>query len=144
MEVDTTRFGRIAYANEDVFRFAEGLPGFSHCRDWIILSDPAAECAAWLQSVDRGDVALAVVSPRRYVPEYQARVYRRAVAPLCLASDDRVEVLVVVCRTECSFALNLKAPVILNLDRRLGCQVVSNGPWAVRWELTGVQARKSA
>jgi len=144
MEVNTTRFGRIAYAHEDVFRFAEGLPGFSHCRDWIILFDPAAECVAWLQSVERGDVALAVVSPRRYAPQYQAMVSRRSVTPLCLAPDDRVEVLVVVCRTDCSFTLNMKAPILLNLDRRLGCQVVNNGPWAVRWELTSLPTRKSA
>jgi flagellar assembly factor FliW len=144
MEVDTTRFGRIAFANDDVFHFAEGLPGFSDCRDWMILADPASESVAWLQSVDRGDVALALVSPRRYVPEYQARVFRRSIAPLCLTPGDRVEVLAVVCRTDCSYALNLKAPVILNLDRRLGCQVVGNGSWAVRYELSDRMARRSA
>jgi len=135
MKISTTRFGPVSVDAQDVIRFPEGLPGLPGCRDWVLLADEQNDAVAWLQSVNRWDVALAVVSPRRFVPDYQVRVARRELEPLKLEDATAVEVLVIAGRTQRSVTLNLKAPLVINVDRRLGRQVIANGSLPLRYEL---------
>jgi len=135
MRITTTRFGAVEYDAEDVIRFPEGLLGLEDCREWILLADAENEALAWMQSVDHAEIALAVVSPRRFVPGYRMRVARRELDPLQFDSLTSAEVLIVVGKTERSVTLNLKAPLVMNLERRLGRQVITNGEMPVQYEL---------
>ncbi len=78
MQVQTTRFGTVEMRAEDVLLFPNGLLGMEDCRQWVLLADAQNDALGWLQSLTRAEVALAVVSPRRYVPDYQLRVSRAA------------------------------------------------------------------
>lgn len=127
MEWDTSRFGRIEFDADDAFHFPAGVFGMEDCRDWAVLADPASTTFVWLQSLVRPDVALAVVNPRRFVPNYQMRLARREWEPLGLDSPRAAQVLAIVGKTEQGMTLNLKAPLVINLERRLGRQVVTNG-----------------
>ncbi|HIQ19840.1 MAG TPA: hypothetical protein EYH34_01195 [Planctomycetes bacterium] len=135
MIVHTTRFGPVVIRREDILHFPEGLLGFSDCRDWVILADTCNDAVAWMQSVDRQEVALPVVSPRRFVPDYQIRVARKEIEPLQLDDVALAQVVVILGKSDGTLTLNLKAPVILNLQRRLGRQVITNGDLPVRYEL---------
>lgn len=135
MRISTTRFGPIEVQADDVLRFPEGLLGLEECRRWVLLAEAENDAVAWLQSVDRADVALAVVSPRRFVPDYRMRVARRELEPLQLDQIGRAQVLVIVGRTERCLTLNLKAPLVINLERRLARQVITNGALSVRHPL---------
>jgi flagellar assembly factor FliW len=140
METLTTRFGRVIFDEEDVIRFPTGLIGLGSCRQWVLLADRNHAAVAWLQCVDQVDVALAVVNPRRFVPDYQLRVARRELAPLDIADLGRAKVLVILGKTDRGLALNLKAPLVVNPDRRLGRQVVANGELPIRHELESERA----
>ena len=135
MEITTTRFGRLKIEANDIIRFPTGLWGFEDCREWVLLADQENDALAWLQCVQRPAVALAVASPRRFVPDYRMRVARRELSSLELSDVKRAKVLVVVGRTDRAMTLNLKAPVVINLDRRLGRQVITNGDLPVQYEL---------
>ena len=74
MHITTTRFGTIEIEPEAVLLFEAGLVGFEDCRHWVLLTDPENSAVGWLQSVTRPELAMAVVSPRRFVPEYRVRV----------------------------------------------------------------------
>jgi flagellar assembly factor FliW len=132
MKLVTTRFGTLELEAEDILRFPEGLIGLEDCRPWAVLADARNDALAWMQSADRADVALPVVSPRRFLPDYRIRVARPELAPLKLPKTSDAEVLVIVSRTEGSLTLNLKAPIVINLRRRLGRQVITNGALPVR------------
>jgi flagellar assembly factor FliW len=140
MEVQTPRFGSIEIPPGDVIRFTEGLPGFAECHDWVLLADDQNSALAWLQSVEQPEVAFAVVSPRRYVPGYRLRVARRELEPLELADLQAARVLTIVGKGKRCVTLNLKAPLVINLDRRLGRQVIANGDLPVQYELHGTAA----
>lgn len=135
MEIATTRFGPLWIEDDDVIRFPTGLVGLEDCRRWVLLADDANEAIAWLQSVDCPEIALAVVSPRRFVPDYQMRVARRELEPLALEAVETAEVLTILGKAEGRMTLNLKAPVVVNPERRLGRQVVVNGETPVRHAL---------
>jgi flagellar assembly factor FliW len=132
MKLVTTRFGTLELEAEDILRFPEGLIGLEDCRQWALLADAQNDALAWMQSADRADVALPVVSPRRFLPNYRIRVARHELAPLRLPKTSDAEVLVIVSRAEGSLTLNLKAPIVINLRRRLGRQVITNGESPVR------------
>lgn len=135
MRIHTTRFGRIDVEPADILNFASGLPGLEDCRQWALLADAANDALGWLQSVTRGDVALAVVSPRRFVPEYQVRIPRSELSPLALADVRQAQVVVVVGRNGTGLTLNLKAPIVINLENRTGRQVVASGDLPLQYEL---------
>ncbi len=136
MKLQTTRFGRIDVESEDVLHFSSGLPGLEDCRQWALLADSTNDALGWLQSISRSDVALAVVSPRRFVPDYQVRIPRSELSPLALADVRQAQVVVVVGRNGTGLTLNLKAPIVINLENRTGRQVVASGDLPLQYELT--------
>jgi flagellar assembly factor FliW len=135
MRIHTTRFGRIDVVAGDVIHFASGLPGLEDCRDWALLADASNDALGWLQSTSRGDVALAVVSPRRFLPDYQVRIPRSELTPLAIADIRQAQVVVVVGTNGRNLTLNLKAPIVINLESRTGRQVVASGELPLQYEL---------
>ena len=146
MQLDTTRFGLVSIEPDDLLHFPAGLIGFEDLCHWVLLADAENEALGWLQSASRPETALAVVSPRRYIPHYRVRVARGEVETLALGRDNRAFVLAVLAKTGEDLTANLKAPVIINLDRRLGRQVVTSDDQPVQYVLSGPSAelRKSA
>jgi|CXWL01.1.fsa_nt_gi flagellar assembly factor FliW len=146
MLLHTTRFGTIQAETDDVFLFPQGLIGLEDFRRWVLLADAENDAVGWLQSTSHPDVAVAVVSPRRFVSEYQVRIPRGELTQLQLDEMDRAFVLTLVSRNHHGLTLNLKAPVLFNLDRRLAFQVVTSDDQPLQWDLTVpiLQLRKAA
>ena len=96
--------------------------------------------------MQHADIALPVVSPRRFVNDYQVRLEPTDVEALQLNSVEQAYVLGVVSRDEQTLTLNLRAPLVINLDRRIGCQVVTVDPQPMQFELANLptELRKSA
>jgi flagellar assembly factor FliW len=140
MEIHTTRFGPVDVHPSDVILFPNGLLGLDDCLHWALLADAGNQGLGWLQSTTHGDVALAVVSPRRYVPGHEVRVARSELAPLVLETEDNPGVLVIVGKHEGHLTLNLKAPLVINLRRRIGRQVIDSGDQPLQYELTSDEA----
>jgi flagellar assembly factor FliW len=135
MNLYSTRFGSVIVEDADVLMFVDGLIGMEDCRDWVLLADAQNSALAWMQSVDRPEIALAVVSPRRFVPQYQVRVSRRDLDPLQLNDPSDAQVLVIVSSSSGSLAVNLKAPLVIHLQQRLGRQIVARDDHAVQHRL---------
>ncbi len=146
MRINTSRFGRIDVDAGDIIRFPSGLPGLEDCREWALLADSTNDALGWLQCISRGDVAIAVVSPRRFVPDYQVRIPRSELTPLAIADIREAQVVVVVNKNGTILTLNLKAPIVINLETRTGRQVVASGELPLQYELnnTSQSLRKSA
>ncbi len=144
MQIRTTRFSNVEVQAEDLIRFQDGLLGLEDCRTWVLLADAQNDALGWLQSTTRPEVALAVVTPRRFVPDYQLRVFRRELTAIDLAVPENAQVLVIVSKNERGITLNLKAPVVMNLEKRLGRQVIANGELPLQYELSATAWRKTA
>jgi flagellar assembly factor FliW len=146
MKINTTRFGALEMQPEDVLHFPGGMLGLEDCRDWVLLADAENDALGWLQSVTHSEIALAVVSPRRFVPDYQVRVSRLELEALEMTDLREAQVLSIVGKNDRGITLNLKAPVVINLQRRLGRQVITNGDLPIQHTLTSEAAplRRSA
>jgi len=141
MDVLTTRFGTLSVEAQDELIFEQGLIGLEHCHRWVVLTDTRNPTLGWLQSLDEGHIALGVVSPRRFVPDYQLRVDRGDLKVLDLTTARDAEVVVIASRqttgtVEGSLTLNLRAPLVINVERRRGCQVIAKDDLPVQFALS--------
>lgn len=125
MQISTSHFGPVEIEVDDILLFPHGVVAFEDCRHWVLLADSDNDALAWLQNVTRPEVALPVVSPRRFAPHYSVHVSRGQLLPLEFSQFDHAYVLAVVSKSDGDLTLNLKAPLIVNLDRRLGRQVIT-------------------
>ncbi len=146
MKIQTTRFGGVDIAADDILFFANGLFGFETSHHWVLLADADNPAVAWLQSVQNGETALPVVAPRRFVADYQVRLEASEIQRLKLSSLNQAYVLAIISREDDLLTINLRAPVIINLDRRIGCQVITVDQQPIRFELAALplSLRKSA
>ena len=139
MDVLTTRFGNLSVQPQDELIFAQGLIGLEHCRRWVVLTDSNNPALGWLQSIDEGHIALGVVSPRRFVPDYQLRVDRADLHILEINTPRDAEVVVIASRQtdgQQALTLNLRAPLVINVLSRQGCQVIAKDDLPVQFPLS--------
>ncbi|MFP6611417.1 MAG: flagellar assembly protein FliW [Pirellulales bacterium] len=131
MEIGTTRFGTIQISVADRVCFPAGLPGFEDCRDWVLLVERPDAKVGWLQSADWSEVALPVGSPRKFVPDYDIRIEPHDLRPLGLESPKDLQIVAILGQLSGDLTMNLKAPVAINMRRRLGRQVVHVDDWSI-------------
>jgi flagellar assembly factor FliW len=147
MQIETRHFGPVAVEADDFVLFPRGIVAFEDCRHWVLLGDDKNPTLAWLQSVSRPEVALPVVSPRRFVSGYSVHVARGQLAPLEFSQFDQVFVLAIISQSDGDLTVNLKAPLVINLDRRLGRQIITSDEQPVALALGTISRtvlRKSA
>lgn len=125
MLIQTTQFGTVEFQPEDVLLFPRGLIGYEACHHWIVAGDAENAALAWLISLAQPNLSLAVVSPRRFVSDYQVRLQKRELEELDTSSLADAHVLVVVSRHDDLLTVNLRAPIVVNLDHRIGKQVMT-------------------
>lgn len=143
MEIRTSRFGTIAIECRDVLEFPQGMAGLEECTHWVLLGDEHNEALGWLQSTQHPEVALAVVCPRRFVADYQLRVCRSELGAELFERVNEAQVLVIASKQADGITLNLKAPLVIDLARRLGRQVIANGEQPLRYQLDEVSGREN-
>ncbi len=146
MKFDTTKFGSLEINSDRIILFPDGLVGFEQYRHWVLLSEGKDDSVGWLQSVTDATLAFLVVTPHRFVQDYQLRVHRNQLLTMPWAPSDRTLTLAIVSDRSGSLSVNLKSPVLINVDRCLGRQVIVADDQPIQYVLTHHPAtlRKSA
>ena len=70
------------------------------------------------------------------MPDYQVRIQRSELTPLAIADIRQAQVVVVVGQNGTGLTLNLKAPIVINIEARTGRQVVASGELSMHHELS--------
>jgi len=130
MEILTRHFGTVDIEADKVIEFKEGIFGFSELKTFVILYDGAEEGNpfAWLQSVQEKDVCLPMISPMFWFQEYAPDVDDELVASIGDLDPSALDIytIVVIPDDIKDMTTNLKAPIIVNRDTKLGMQVIVN------------------
>jgi flagellar assembly factor FliW len=135
MRINTQRFGTLSLNSEQLFLFPQGLIGMETLRQWALLPDPDNPSVAWLQSASRGDRAIALISPRAFFADYRVHISRRELASLHMRPGAEVYVMTTVSGHVGKLTTNLRSPILLNLSRRLGCQVITSDDQPIQQRL---------
>ncbi len=127
MKLDTDRFGKVSYSQEDILFFPRGIPAFETKQSWILVgSDDNA--VKWLQSVDDGSLALPVTSPDAVQPDYNARIPEDELTLIGSTNPADLALLIVVSIPEAApwnMTANLRAPILINLKTHKAVQVIA-------------------
>lgn len=125
--IHTTRFGHFTVDDEDVVHFPQGIPGFEAHMQWAIAGEEENPIK-WLQSLSDGDVALPVVAPDTVQVGYNARLPEKSITMLEAENVNDLVLLIVVSippGAPWDMTANLRAPLVINHAKRLGCQVIA-------------------
>jgi flagellar assembly factor FliW len=124
--LDSPKLGEVPYDPADVIRFAEGLPGFEHLRDFLVVT--RQECApfVFLASIEAPAVALPLLPLGLVGDSTAVGAVTDAAAFLRRDADSMLAAYAVVSigREARSMIANLRAPVVIDLDARRGAQVI--------------------
>ena len=126
MMINTTRFGPFTVEDEDVLHFPKGIPGFEGHTRWALAGEDDNP-VKWLQSLTDGDVALPVVTPHTFFPEYRIQLERADLAFLKCETPDALAMLVVVAIPSdrpWDASANLRAPIVVNTELRVARQII--------------------
>lgn len=137
MNIVTTRFGIVPSSDTEVIQIPEGLVGFrSHTR-YVMLPDQEVAGLTWLQSVTAPELAFALVSPPLAIGDYQIELRPGDRAALELDDERSALIYVILNRGDGGgFTVNLQGPLIFNMARRIGRQLVlTSSRYAVRFPL---------
>ncbi|PIE54686.1 MAG: flagellar assembly protein FliW [Dethiosulfovibrio peptidovorans] len=133
--VHTVRFGEISFYEHGVLSFPEGLPGFENDLRWILIGDDDS-AIKWLQSCQSSDVALPVVPAIQMFPGYTMKILASDREKLSSPDLSGVGILLVLSVPQgdpSKATVNLKAPILVDQDRRRAFQViVLNEDYSVR------------
>lgn len=130
MLIQTSRFGPVNLQNEDIIDFPEGILGFNDLRKFVLLDDPNDEIFAWLQSCEVAQIAFPVLEPELFSQNYSVSLTKHDIESLGLVAktgqEPRVRSFSIITIPEdpTQMTANLKAPVVINIEKRMARQVV--------------------
>lgn len=126
LTINTKYFGKISVKLEEVFTFENGIPGFSDEKKFVMLPFGEDNPFYIMQSVKTPMLAFVVTEPFLFFPSYDFKLDDSVVNQLQIESDQDVHVLTILTLGD-SFVettANLLAPVVLNVKKKLGKQVI--------------------
>jgi flagellar assembly factor FliW len=130
MLIQTSRFGSVTLQAEDIIEFPEGILGFSDLRKLVLLDDPNDEIFAWLQSCEVPQIAFPVLEPELFAQSYQLSLTKHDLESLSLTALGEIKPrlrsfsIITIPEDPTQMTANLKAPIVINIEKRLARQIV--------------------
>jgi flagellar assembly factor FliW len=143
MKAKTRLFGEIDIADDKIITLEKGMIGFPALTHFSLIVDEEKKqqkkktSIMWLQSMDDPDIAFPVIDPHSVKADYRPTVNTEMVAPLGEMDEDNTYILVTVTvpRKVEDFSVNLKAPVVINMDTLKGVQIIVEDDYPIKYKV---------
>ena len=117
MQLTSSRFGTLEVPDEAIVEFPNGLVGLGG-RRYALLERDGARAFLWLQSIDDPGLALPVVDPWEFFPDYALELTKSDAERVGGADPEQTSLYVTVRATEDDgsdrgFSANLRAPIVI-------------------------------
>lgn len=138
MKIRTRFLGEVEIKEDDILIFQDGILGFEESRKFILLDIPENDSFRILQDVEREAVCFVVADPWSFEPGYDIEIPDEELLKVNIRKKEQLAVMSIVTLSG-EFAqstFNLLAPLVLNMDSKLGRQVVlNNGTYTTKHPL---------
>lgn len=121
IKLKSERFGEIDLDESEIIHFPYGIPGVPFNK--FIIRELIAP-VKWLIAVDDTDVAMLIVSPFQYFPDYGFELSDEIVSVLQANNEEDIDIYVALLQHNEGVAANLKSPFVINKNKKLGVQIV--------------------
>lgn len=138
MKLKSRRFGELNIPDEKVITFPDGLLGFPELKKFALLEHSDDTPLHWLVSIDEPELAFVVIEPTTFLGEYKVELTKLDVEKLELEEDTETAVLTIVVIPEDprEMTANIKGPLVINVEKMLGRQVVmDNDEYSVKHKI---------
>lgn len=125
--IETSRFGSLDVDAELVIEMADGLIGFEHCRQFVVVTQDEGSPFRWFQCLDDGSVAFPIIDPWQFKPDYAPTISDGDARRLGLSPDAPRLIFAVVTvpkHDPRAMTANLLGPLVINTNTRQGRQVI--------------------
>lgn len=130
MKLNTKYHGVKEYEEKDIIEFRKGLPGFEELKKFILFPAEENEVFSILHSIEDKGLGIVVVSPFLFMKDYEFDLNQEKMKELEVKGHEEVLVLNTVTlnsKVE-DITINLKAPIIININKKLGEQIILDNP----------------
>src|SRR5215217_7580919 len=139
MTIQTTRFGEVTIAEDQLVTFTRGLVGLGDATSFALLSVAPDSPFYWMQSLDDPSLAFLVTDPNAFFKDYTVSIREETQQDLHLADTKDGRLLVICNRVGEWLTGNLLGPLVINRVARLGQQMVlTEKTWSHRQPLVKV------
>ena len=126
MKLSTKYHGIREYQQEDIITFNKGIPGFEGLRKFILFTVEDDNIFSILHSIEDETIGIILVSPFNVDKNYEFNLDDEIVSSLKINNPSQVLVLNTVTLNSDikNITVNLKAPIVINNELKLGEQVI--------------------
>ena len=127
IKINTLRFGELEIEEQDVVRFADGIPAFEDEHEFVVLPYEEGTPYMFLQSMMTSELAFLMTDPFVFFPDYSFELDDENMEKLAINSMDDVLVCTLISVPRSGVAdmtTNLLAPVVINRHTMQARQIV--------------------
>ena len=127
MLIKTRNFGELELPEEKMINFPNGLIAFEDMKHFFVIENDDKEIPiCWLQSAEKPDLAFAVMNPFLIKHDYEFELSAADREELGIKNTKEVAVfsIVVIPGDIRQLTTNLLAPLVINVSRKNGKQIV--------------------
>ena len=138
MVIKTRIFGEVTIDDEKMINFPNGIVGFPELTDFALIHDAEKGNQGgirWLQSVQEPNFAMPVVDPLVIRTDYNPSVDEELLKVIGDGENLLVLVTITVPSDLKKMSINLKAPLVVNVDTRKAVQVVLEDDFPVKFQI---------
>ena len=138
MVIKTRIFGEVTVDDEKMINFPNGIVGFPELTDFALIHDAEKGNQGgirWLQSVQEPNFAMPVVDPLVIRTDYNPSVEDELLKVIGEGDDLLVLVTITVPTDLKKMSINLKAPLVVNVETRKAVQVILEEDFPVKFEI---------
>lgn len=138
MIINSTRFGELDVAEEQLFEFAYGIPGFPDEKTFVLIPHDEESPFSYLQSTTEANLTFLLADPYAFFKDYEFVLEDEIVRELNLSQENLPLVFLIATVKEkiTKMTVNLLAPLVMNGLDRTGRQVILDKPeYSIRHQL---------
>ncbi len=138
MIIESTRFGEVEVAEEQLFSFPYGIPGFPDEKTFAYLPHDSESPFFFLQSTMEANLTFLLVDPFAFFKDYEFVIEDEIAKELDLSQENPPQVFLIANAKErlADMTVNLLAPIVMNGVNRTGRQVILDKPeYSIRHKL---------
>lgn len=126
MKLQTARFGELEIADQEVYLFEEGIPGFVAEKEFVLVEVEGHDPFSYIQSVTTPDLAFVIIDPFILDKRYEFDLADAAMNDIGFSGDQRIIIRVIVSIRDSlgEATANMVAPLVLNVESRKGKQII--------------------
>ncbi|HBW36483.1 flagellar assembly protein FliW [Desulfosporosinus sp. BICA1-9] len=138
MKIESTRLGQLEVAEEQLFNFPHGIPGFPDEKMFAYVLHDTESPFFFLQSTMEANLTFLLVDPFAFLKDYEFVLEDGVAKELDLSLENLPQVFLIANAKErlADMTVNLLAPIVINGVNRTGRQVILDKPeYSIRHKL---------